>query len=796
MDKGWFEIPPEDQDEYIPKDSEFWEALEESARFGEIYPPFLWYFTQWKKSYFNAKNNLWSKKKQLSSLTHTLTNKDKKYQYAGYINNWITAIPLPEGTLPDTDSICFSWWKQAEFFSDQNNCVYLKSTQKQYISFDFAFWQTKNSTPPLPQDTENIIFKSLTPETEKLLQNLQNKTPIQQAQTIRNHIITTKKYNTDRQWTLRNISNEKNYLTTLDQSPILECYSANTLFVWLCRKLGIPAKLIVGHMVQSVGKNGKSHLSSNNGHAWAEIWDQDTQERTRFDATPTQKENGEESNQNHDQSNQDSNQQNQSADNNMDNTTDNQNQQSWDQSWGQSWWQNTSQWWKEDSDSWNSNENTNSENQSWNQKSWWQSSQSGWNTEKSAGEMLDELIEKAKEESLIKQAENIKDTLEKLEQAKDKGEIKDILDEAELEDFWKDLVDKIWNDGILEQEKKELEELEKTWDEKQIEQALENSLLNPEHKKKLEKYANTIKEKITEQKSKMKTEMEKFGFKEEELQLYKQYKKLEREVEPQVRQQINELQKLLPPKRQIVKDEDNYYRSGARLDRRKLVDRKVTGNTKIFQRNNREHDTREINMFETILIDRSWSMGSFSNQNSPIREAVKTAIIRAKVLEYFKVQFSIQFFDDTTEEIMTFGENFSDRKKCHIPSKLMRAVQKSWGTNIGEPLSYTYTNMKEYARKNGHDSFWNITFLGDGKPISWLMWDALKQLITTIRKDGFWLTAYYINGSKQHMNELQQYFWTTESWWTVLVDNLSNLTKQVIGNYNNNLRKIVNRYTK
>jgi hypothetical protein len=34
-------LPPEDEDEYIPKDSEFGESIGESARFAEVYPPYL-----------------------------------------------------------------------------------------------------------------------------------------------------------------------------------------------------------------------------------------------------------------------------------------------------------------------------------------------------------------------------------------------------------------------------------------------------------------------------------------------------------------------------------------------------------------------------------------------------------------------------------------------------------------------------------------------------------------------------------------------------------------------------------
>jgi hypothetical protein len=78
-------------------------------------------------------------------------------------------------------------------------------------------------------------------------------------------------------------------------------------------------------------------------------------------------------------------------------------------------------------------------------------------------------------------------------------------------------------------------------------------------------------------------------------------------------------------------------------------------------------------MFEVIIIDRSGSMGSFEKEGSIFRESVKAAIIRAKVLEHFKVDFSIIIFDDSIDEVMNFGEKFSSKNKCVIPSKLMRA---------------------------------------------------------------------------------------------------------------------------
>ncbi|MEI7557572.1 MAG: hypothetical protein WCJ45_01665 [bacterium] len=44
--------------------------------------------------------------------------------------------------------------------------------------------------------------------------------------------------------------------------------------------------------------------------------------------------------------------------------------------------------------------------------------------------MLDEMIEKAKEDNLSKQAEKIQETLDKLQEAKNKEEMKKALDES------------------------------------------------------------------------------------------------------------------------------------------------------------------------------------------------------------------------------------------------------------------------------------------------------------------------------------------------------------------------------
>lgn len=67
------------------------------------------------------------------------------------------------------------------------------------------------------------------------------------------------------------------------------------------------------------------------------------------------------------------------------------------------------------------------------------------------------MIEKAKEDSLARQAEKMADTIEKLEKAKSKEDIRKALDESNLDGFAKDELDAVGNEEILEQEKKELD---------------------------------------------------------------------------------------------------------------------------------------------------------------------------------------------------------------------------------------------------------------------------------------------------------------------------------------------------
>lgn len=764
------EMPVQDQDSYIPKDMEFWETEWEQSRFAVVYPFLRWKYATGKLSYFSPSTNLWSKKRQLQPLNHSLEEWKKRFTYAWFIVPWVNAIPLPTWALPDTASLIVKWKSFPVFSVDQNGCVYISSSEKMWISFEFGLNEIENTKSPIEEDNETMIFSSLSKETKLLLEKLQLEwITIKSAKEIEHYIKTQKKYSTKVQWTLRNKSNHRNYVKNLDESEILECYSANTLFVALCRYLWLSARLVTWFAVDNKSKKWEWLLSSNNGHARSEVWDETQWKWIEFDATPIKKEDGEDSNQNRGENNQDK----------EENNENSENQEQW---WGNSESSNSSQ--NSNSEPSDSSSDNNSEDNTSQQ-------QTAQESTKSPSELLDELLDLAKKEDFEKNKEKLEETKKKIQEAKSKEEVRDILDNADLWEFSQEEANEEWNQKILDEEKKELEKIDS---EKELDKALENTLLDDEFKNKLEEYVNELRRKIQEQKKRMQKEMERLWFTEEELWYYKEYKELEKEVEPEVKRQIKELEKILPANYQYKDDETQRYRSWYDLDGTKLVDYYATWNTNIFIREDEVREHNEINMFETIIIDTSWSMWNFWSTWSILRESVKAAIIRAKVLEHFKVDFSIVLFWDTIKEVMSFWEKFSSKGRCLIPSKLMRAAYSWWWWNSQEPISYVYDTMLKMMKKKKWKSFGNISFIGDGDLYQFQEVPLLKAKIDDLRKRWFWVTAYYIN---DRWTPLLWYYFGEKEWEEVVYARwCKELSKSIIESHRKHLQGKIRKFMK
>lgn len=153
------------------------------------------------------------------------------------------SLPLPRGSSIDMAS--FSPKSGVEVVVDQNGCFYVHTFNKLEVQFRFSVGNSYKTLQPIAEDNKIICGGWTTDITRDFLNNLQsqNLTQIETAQKICDYIQKNKKYHVGYQAHIHRISKEKNYFYNLDLSPVLECYSANTLFVALVRDMGISARL-------------------------------------------------------------------------------------------------------------------------------------------------------------------------------------------------------------------------------------------------------------------------------------------------------------------------------------------------------------------------------------------------------------------------------------------------------------------------------------------------------------------------------------------------------------------------
>lgn len=286
-------IPQEDSDEYHtppPMPGESKEKMRVRPIF-EIEPPRGGYYASGRKSYFDIATKTWSKRKRLAPYGASLTGKERSTISAA-CDAGLKSIPIPNGYGLDVSSLKFSGTRP-EIFRDQNGCFYVEAKGAGSFSIDFLPETTPFVGPPVPEDTAALYRGSLSAKTESAISRLIGSS-VQKAEQARQYILAHHFYPGGGdlqvaqalQYKLRAESTGDDYLQKIDASEYLECYSANTKFIAMMRKAGVPARLVVGHKVEGA-KDGKSAITESTGHAWAEIWDGSTWRRV--DATPNPK---------------------------------------------------------------------------------------------------------------------------------------------------------------------------------------------------------------------------------------------------------------------------------------------------------------------------------------------------------------------------------------------------------------------------------------------------------------------------------------------------------------------------
>lgn len=286
-------IPPDDSDEYHTPPVQPGESKEKvrARPIFEIEPPLKGYYASGRKSYFDPETKTWSKRKQLAAYAETQPGKER-FRISGNLDRGLKSLPVPNGYALDAGSL--TWTGQPpQIFRDQNGCFYLQASGEGSFSVEFVQEEQPFIGPPVPEDTVPLHRAPLSAKTEAAMQRMIG-TPLQKAEQARQYLLANHFYPGGGdlesaqalQYKIRNESTGETYLPNLDQSEYLECYSANTLFIAMLRKAGVPARLVIGHHIQSA-QDGKAAITESTGHAWTEIWDGTVWRR--FDATPRPK---------------------------------------------------------------------------------------------------------------------------------------------------------------------------------------------------------------------------------------------------------------------------------------------------------------------------------------------------------------------------------------------------------------------------------------------------------------------------------------------------------------------------
>lgn len=289
-------IPPGDSDEYHTPEASPWESKEnaQSRPYFEITPngtstkPLTGFYASGRKSYYDIDTKTWSKKKQISSYSSQLSGSERQ-TISGTTDAGLKSIPIPNSYGLDMSSLKYNGAKP-EISRDQNGCFYIKTDGNSKFSIDFLKEDPTFAGRPIADDIVPIHRGQLSPETENVMSGLVG-SDLEKAELLRQYLLSKHFYPGDGdlqmaqslQLKLRSESTGENYIQNLDKSEYLECYSANTLYIAMLRKVGVPSRLVIGHKVEGA-KDGKATINSGTGHAWTEIWD--GKAWRRMDATP------------------------------------------------------------------------------------------------------------------------------------------------------------------------------------------------------------------------------------------------------------------------------------------------------------------------------------------------------------------------------------------------------------------------------------------------------------------------------------------------------------------------------
>ncbi len=680
-------IPPEDSDEYHTPTVAPGESKEQAASkpYFEITPggsstkPLTGYYASGRKSYYDIDSRTWSKRKQLSSYVASLSGSERQ-TISGATSSGLKSIPIPNGYALDLTSLKFTG-SRPEFARDQNGCFYIKTDADSAFSIDFLKQDPPFAGLPVADDIIPIYKEQLSPSTEQAMTG-SGGTTVEKAERLRQYLLSKHFYPGDGdlqmaqalQLKLRNESTGDNYVQNLDHSEYLECYSANTLYVAMLRKTGIPARLVIGHKVEGA-KDGKSRIDSQTGHAWTEVWDGTAWRR--MDATPRPKQ------QKKDQKG-DSNTPTQEAqDGGIDRPFDN------DQG-------------KQDSGQ--------PQGQSGSQQG--QSSQTG---ESMPGQRMSEASDQdvAQGESELDNAKQFSEAMEqqkqnldqRLENAKSFQDLQKLQQEAEtselLDDMKQDLQQR------LEAKEEQMKEVIK----ENLDEMVQDGFLDEARRQELEQQ---LEQKQLEELDRIRQQIER------ESMLFNEYQKIKEEVAPLVDQWFDYFVERLPRQEEVELDEDSLTRQGAFNRHSVMKPRNLLFGTVKNPRTLKP--SIKPKFLASVMVDVSGSM-----EGEKLIMARKQLVFYNELFsrissEFGFIRYANNIFSDNVVELKGFDQDYEspvrygwgDGTRSTIKARLMQALHTQGGTNMLPAIQKATADLNRESFEYP-DYASALYFIGDGQ---------------------------------------------------------------------------------
>lgn len=679
-------IPPDDSDEYhtppiMPGESK---EQEDARPYFEITPsgssknPLTGYYASGRKSYYDIDMKTWSKKKQLSPYNANISGYERQ-TISGVTNNGLKSLPLPNGYGLDLSTLKYNG-AQPEIFRDQNGCFYIKTNGVSTFSVDFLKEDPLFVGSPRAEDNIPIHKGQLSSETEIAMNNAAGGS-LEKAQQLRQYLLSKHFYPGDGdlqmaqslQLKLRSESTGNNYVQNLDRSEYLECYSANTLYIAMLRKIGVPARLVIGHKVEGA-KDGKARIDSQTGHAWTEVWDGNNWRR--MDATPRPKQ------QKQDQKDD----QNSPTEEAQDDGIERQDQ-------GDSQQQDQG-------------------NPQQGQPQQRQGSQSGESTPgQQMGKASDQDISQG--ESQLDNAQQFSEQInqqkqnmdQKLEDAKSFQDLKKLEQEAESSDLFEDMKQDLQE--RLEAKEEQMKEVIK----ENLDEMVQDGFLDEQRRQELEKQLD---ETQLDELDRIRQQIE------QESRLFNEYQEIKEDIMPLVDQWFDYFVERLPRQDEVELDEDSLTRQGA-FNRHSVMRPRnllfgTVKNPRIIK------PSIKPKFLASIMVDVSGSMEG-AKLNMARKQLVFYNELFSRISDEFGfIRYANNIFSDTIVELKTYDQDYesptryawTDNTRSTIKARLMQSLHTQGGTNMLPAIQKAAAalNRETFEYPDYASAFY---FIGDGQ---------------------------------------------------------------------------------